>query len=158
MGDIKEFARHLAAQTKEKMNTTKDVDKLQLHRARVLDAESRPFWDATINELLSGMAEYDLSLTGTPCEQHHLIERQGSSVTVTWRYPTPQKVDIAFDFERRLIQICKEASPPSTKHFRLCVSNEDSLYVSDVKDGSKTYSDATAFAEVILSFTIAGSM
>jgi hypothetical protein len=159
MEDMKAFARILADEAKQKLASLAEADRIQLHRARVLDAESRAFWAQIVSELSLGIAEYDSCLAGTAVEQKRLVEGEGSTIAIRWRYPRPQEIVVAFDFERRLITFAKRnLNDPgkASKELRLNVDRDDKLFSAD--DRNVPVGGATETAQAILKFMLAGSM
>lgn len=158
MADMKTFARTLADEAKQKLAALAEADKMQLHRARVLDAKSRPFWDATVAEMLAGITEYDSCLTGTTVEQQRSVRTESDMITVTWRYPRPEELVVRFDFERRLIATVKRnlnGLGDSCKEFHLSVERDDSILASDE---SEPIGGPTELAQTIMKRMLAGSM
>jgi hypothetical protein len=77
----------LADEAKQKLSALADADKMRLHRARVLDAESRTFWSSVKSELSAGIAEYDSCLMGTAIEQKRFFAEDGDTSGVTQNRP-----------------------------------------------------------------------
>lgn len=158
MADMKSFARSLAGEARQKLSALAESDRMRLHIARVLDAKIRPFWESVVGELSAGIAEYDSCLTGTNVEQERFIRREGDTVTIKWRYPYPQGLVVAFDFERRLIVLRKRnLNDPgeASKEFELCVDRDDRLLSSCQHE---PIGGPTETAQTILKFMLAGSM
>jgi hypothetical protein len=159
MADMKSFARALADEAKRELSALAEADKMQLHGARVLDAESRPFWISVKTALSTGIAEYDSCLTGTAVEQNRFIADDDDSVIIKWRYPRPQELVVLFEFERRLICLAKRnLNDPAEalRDFRLSVDRDDRVLASD--DLDTPIGGATELAQAILRFMLAGSM
>jgi hypothetical protein len=159
MADMKSFAHTLADEAKQKLAALAEPDRMQLHRARVLDAESRPFWQSVGAELSVGVREYDSSLKGTPLEQERIGHQDADAFSIKWRYPRPQELAVAFDFERRLIILEKRnLNGPGDAHkeFRLDVDRDDKLFASDQQNAP--IGGPTELAQTILKFMLAGSM
>jgi hypothetical protein len=159
MADMKSFARTLADEAKQKLDALGQADKMQLHRARVLDAESRPFWDSVTSELSAGITEYDSCLKGTAVEQERFLQIENDTVTVKWRYPRPQEVVVAFNFERRSISFRKRnLNDPAeaSKVFRLSVDRDDRIFASD--EYSVPIGGSVELAQAILRLLLSGSM
>ena len=149
----------MADEAKQKLSALADADKMRLHRARVLDAESRTFWSSVKSELSAGIAEYDSCLMGTAIEQKRFFAEDGDMITIKWRYPQPQEVVVAFDFERRVIGLEKKnliGPGKASKTFRLSVDADDRLFACE--DQNAPVGGPTEMAQAILEFTLAGSM
>jgi hypothetical protein len=156
MADMKSFARALAEEAKQNLASLAEADKMQLHRARVLDAESRAFWASLVAELSAGIEEYDSCLAGTAVEQKRFVGEDGDKVNIRWRYPHPQEVVVAFDFECRLITMAKRNlsdSGEAVKAFRLSVDRDDRLFTSDK---NAPVGGPSETAQAILKFMLAG--
>jgi len=159
MADMKSLAHTLAVEAKQKLGELTEPAKIQLHRARVLDAESRPFWQSVWAELSVGIAEYDSCLKGTVLEQQRFATTEGDTITIKWRYPYPQELVLNFNFERRLIALHKRnLNGPGEAHLevRLTVDHNDKLLASD--QIGAPIGGPTELAQTILSFMLAGSM
>src|ERR1035438_6288492 len=134
MPDMKTFAQTLADVSKRNLAVSSDADKIQLHRARVLDAESRPFWQSVVTEVLAGIKEYESCLKETSLEQERTINKAADAFAVRWRYPKPQELTVGFEFERRLIILIKKnlnESGDGSKTLHLTVESNDTLIALD---------------------------
>jgi hypothetical protein len=159
MADMKTFACALADETRQKLSSMADADKMQLHRARVLDAESRPFWGRLANEVLAGIAAYDSCLMDTAVGQERTVDAGDNSMAIKWRYPRPQQLSVILNFERRRIDVIKSnlnGPGDAPKEFHLSVDRDDMVFASD--EHGAPIGGPTEVAQAILKFMLAGSM
>ena len=161
MSDMKEFSQGLAEEAKRKLSSLETADRMQLHTRRILDAGSRPFWTDFKRELSAGIAEYDSCLVGTSLEQQRSISESGESLTITWRYPSPQRLSVVFGYELRLIQITKgnlNDTAAVGRTFNLSIDREDRLLASaSISDGGALVGGAVELAQAVLRFMMTGS-
>jgi hypothetical protein len=159
MADIKDVAHDLAKKAIGRFSAMEHREKLQLHRARVLDANSRAFWDLVVAELTAGIAEYDSAIRESPFAQEHTITRQADSVQITWRYPIPQSMQVSFQFEqRRIVAIKRNTTSHGAARMDvlIAVDEEDHLFASPAPTG-EPIGDPSDLAKELLTMMTSGS-
>jgi hypothetical protein len=166
MADTKEVARSLAEKAIKRYSKLEDKERMQLHRARILDAESNAFWKVVVAELTAGIEEYDKAIAEAAFSQKHVISSaDASTIVVAWRQDGQYTMSVRFDFERRRIEVVKSVSAHATamahRAYHLQVEDGDVLSAHLLRDGKGPFGepigDPAAVAQSILEFMLAGS-